>query len=207
VTTIDDVRQAVRTASEVSLDVVLGPMKSGKSLELISMLSPLQFTRVRHRVFQSARHVRDTGVTSRSGGMLATTKVTSLAAALDEELDVVAVDEIHMFDVADVAVVGDLLRRGTRVVVAGIDLDHRGELFGTVRGLLELAPDVVTYRRAVCDVCHEYRATHTQVLREGVPFMEDLGGRALPDDGTFTYEARCRTCFAFPRLRTVLNVT
>lgn len=197
-TTIDDVRQAVRTASEVSLDVVLGPMKSGKSLELISMLSPLQFTRVRHRVFQSARHVRDTGVTSRSGGMLATTKVASLAAALDEELDVVAVDEIHMFDVADVAVVGELLRRGTRVVVAGIDLDHRGELFGTVRSMLELAPDAVTYRRAVCDVCHEYRATHTQVLRSDVPFLEDLGGKALPDDGTFTYEARCRTCFEFP---------
>ncbi|GAB3052020.1 thymidine kinase [Intrasporangium mesophilum] len=197
-TTIDDVRQAVRTASEVSLDVVLGPMKSGKSLELISMLSPLQFTRVRHRVFQSARHVRDTGVTSRSGGMLTTTKVASLTAALDEELDVVAVDEIHMFDVADVAVVNELLRRGTRVVVAGIDLDHRGELFRTVRSLLELAPDAVTYRRAVCDVCHEYRATHTQVLRSEVPFLDDLGGQALPDDGTFTYEARCRTCFAFP---------
>ncbi|MGW5238466.1 thymidine kinase [Monashia sp. NPDC004114] len=197
-TTIDDVRQAVRTASEVSLDVVLGPMKSGKSLELISMLSPLQFTRVRHRVFQSARHVRDTGVTSRSGGVLTTTKVASLAAALDEELDVVAVDEIHMFDVADVAVVNELLRRGTRVVVAGIDLDHRGELFSTVRSLLELAPDAVTYRRAVCDVCHEYRATHTQVLRSDVPFLDDLGGQALPDDGTFSYEARCRTCFAFP---------
>jgi thymidine kinase len=199
VTTIDDVRQAVRTASEVSLDVVLGPMKSGKSLELISMLSPLQFTRVRHRVFQSARHVRDTGVTSRSGGMLTTTKVASLTAALDEELDVVAVDEIHMFEVADVAVVSELLARGTRVVVAGIDLDHRGELFGTVRALLELAPDAVTYRRAVCDVCREYRATHTQVLRSGTPFLDDLGGQALPDDGTFTYEARCRTCFAFPR--------
>jgi thymidine kinase len=198
VTTIDDVRQAVRTASEVSLDVVLGPMKSGKSLELISMLSPLQYTRVRHRVFQSARHVRDTGVTSRSGGMLATTKVASLTAALAEELDVVAVDEIHMFDAADVAVLGELLRRGTRVVVAGIDLDHRGELFGTVRAILELAPDAVTYRRAVCDVCHEYRATHTQVLRDAAPFLEDLGGRALPDDGTFTYEARCRACFAFP---------
>jgi thymidine kinase len=199
VTTTDDVRQAVRTASEVSLDLVLGPMKSGKSLELISLLSPLQYTRVRHRIYQSARHVRDTSVTSRSGGVLTTTKTLSLAAALEEDLDVVAVDEVHMFEVADVEVISRLLRRGTRVVVAGIDLDHRGELFAPVRALLELGPDAVTYRRAVCDVCRDFSATHTQVLRSGVPFLDHLGGsEALPDDGTFTYEARCRTCFVRP---------
>ena len=198
-TTIDDVRHAVRTASGVSLDVVLGPMKSGKSLALISTLSPLQFTRVRHRVYQSERHVRDTGVTSRSGGELATTKVSSLHAALDEQLDVVGVDEVHMFDLDDMAVIDELLRRGTRVVVAGIDLDHRGELFAPVRALLELGPDTVAYRRAVCDQCREFSATHTQVLRSGEPFLDHLGGsEALPDDGTFSYEARCRSCFVRP---------
>src|SRR6478609_7878854 len=151
-------------------------MKSGKSLALISLLSPLQFTRVRHRVYQSERHVRDSGVTSRSGGVLATTKVRSLHEALDEQLDVVAVDEVHMFDLDDVAVVDQLLRRGTRVVVAGIDLDHRGELFAPVRALLELGPDTVTYRRAVCDQCRDFSATHTQVLRSGEPFLDHLGG-------------------------------
>lgn len=198
-TTIDALSQPVRTVSGVSLDVVLGPMKSGKSLSLISMLSPLQFTRVRHRVYQSERHVRDTGVTSRSGGALVTTKVATLRAALAEPLDVVAVDEVHMFGVDDVAVIEQLLARGTRVVVAGIDLDHRGELFATVRALLELGPDTVSYRRAVCDQCRDFSATHTQVLRSGEPFLEHLGGsEALPDDGTFSYEARCRSCFVRP---------
>jgi thymidine kinase len=208
VTTIDDVRPVARTASQVSLDVVLGPMKSGKSLALISMLSPLQFTRVRHRVYQSERHVRDTGVTSRSGGELATTKVASLRAALDEQLDVVAVDEVHMFGLDDIRVVEQLLRRGTRVVLAGIDLDHRGELFATVRALLELGPDTVSYRRAVCDQCRDFSATHTQVLRAGEPFLEHLGGsEALPDDGTFTYEARCRSCFVRPGAGTASATT
>lgn len=198
-TTIDALSQPVRTVSGVSLDVVLGPMKSGKSLSLISMLSPLQFTRVRHRVYQSERHVRDTGVTSRSGGALVTTKVATLREALAEPLDVVAVDEVHMFGVDDVAVIEQLLARGTRVVVAGIDLDHRGELFATVRALLELGPDTVSYRRAVCDQCRDFSATHTQVLRSGEPFLEHLGGsEALPDDGTFSYEARCRSCFVRP---------
>ncbi|MEW1951901.1 thymidine kinase [Terrabacter sp. NPDC080008] len=198
-TTIDAVSQPVRTVPGVSLDVVLGPMKSGKSLSLISMLSPLQFTRVRHRVYQSERHVRDTGVTSRSGGELVTTKVATLREALAEPLEVVAVDEVHMFGASDVAVIEQLLARGTRVVVAGIDLDHRGELFATVRALLELGPDTVAYRRAVCDRCRDFSATHTQVLRSGEPFLEHLGGsEALPDDGTFSYEARCRSCFVRP---------
>ena len=186
----------------MDLTVIIGPMKSGKSLELISLLSPLQYTRVAHRVYQSARHVRDTGVVARSGGALTTTKVTSLASALDEPVEVVGIDEVHMFSSPDdVDVVAELLARGTRVVAAGIDLDHRGEMFAPVRGLLELGPAVVTYRRAVCDVCKEFSATHTQVLAADEPYLTRLGdgSEALPDDGTFTYEARCRKCFRGPR--------
>lgn len=198
-TTIADVRTAVRTVTGMSLTVILGPMKSGKSLELISLLSPLQYTRVTHRVYQSDRHVRDVNVTSRSGGQLPTVKASSLTGALDADLDVVGVDEVHMFDVADIAIVKALLARGTRVVAAGIDLDHRGALFAPVRALFELAPDVVTYRRAVCDVCREFAATHTQVLTATGPFLTPLGrSEALPDDGTFSYESRCRVCFVGP---------
>jgi thymidine kinase len=51
----------------------------------------------------------------------------------------------------------------------------------------------------VCDQCRDFSATHTQVLRSGEPFLDHLGGsEALPDDGTFTYEARCRSCFVRP---------
>ncbi|MEV6924117.1 thymidine kinase [Dactylosporangium sp. NPDC051485] len=183
----------------MDLTVILGPMKSGKSLELVSLLSPLQYTNARHRVFQSARHVRDAGVVSRSGAALATVKATSLATALDEELDVVGIDEVHMFALSDMVVVRRLLERGTRVVAAGIDLDHRGELFAPVRALLELGPASVTYRRAVCDRCRSFSAVYTQVLEHGEPMVRELApSTALPDDGTYTYEARCRTCVVLP---------
>ncbi|RKR90395.1 thymidine kinase [Micromonospora pisi] len=188
----------------VDLTVILGPMKSGKSLELVSLLSPLQYTNVRHRVYQSARHVRDIGVVSRSGAALATVKTTSLAAALDEEVDVVGIDEVHMFTVEDMAVVRVLLQRGTRVVAAGIDLDHRGEMFAPVRALLELGPATVTYRRAVCDICRDFTAVYTQVLEHGEPMVRVLPpSTALPDDGTYTYEARCRDCAVLPATVTV----
>ena len=181
------------------LTVILGPMKSGKSLELISLLSPLAYSDVTHRVYQSARHQRDDKVTSRSGSSLLTTKTLTLEPLLDDDVDVVGVDEIHMFDVADVEVLGALIERGTRVVATGIDLDHRGELFAPVRALFELGPQVVTHRRAVCDVCREFRAVYTQVLDRGRAFTTRLApSTPLPDDGTFSYEARCRSCFIFP---------
>jgi thymidine kinase len=183
----------------VDLTVILGPMKSGKSLELVAQLSPLQYSTLSHTVYQSARHVRDGGVVSRVGGALETVKANDLTVALENKVDVVGIDEVHMFTRDDMRVVHELLARGTRVVAAGLDLDHRGRLFDAVLALLELGPAQVLYRRAVCDVCRDITATHTQVLEAGRPYVTELGSsRALPDDGTFTYEARCRTCVVLP---------
>ncbi|HWS35325.1 MAG TPA: thymidine kinase [Actinoplanes sp.] len=183
----------------MDLTVILGPMKGGKSLEMISLLSPLEHAGIPHRIYQSARHGRDTAVTSRSGGSLQTVKVHSLAGVADGEIEWIGVDEIHMFDVDDIAELGVAVRRGIKVVVAGIDLDHRGLLFAPVRALFELAPERVIYRRAVCDVCRSLDATHTQVLEHGKPFIRELApSTALPDDGTYSYEARCRRCVVLP---------
>lgn len=185
-----------RTVAGMDLTVILGPVKSGKTLELISVLSPLPYSTLTHRVYQSARHLRDAEVVSRSGGTLVTTRVRDLAGALTEAVDVVGVDELHMFAPSDMEVVAALLARGTAVVTAGIDLDHRGSMFSTVRALLELGPGRVSYRRAVCEVCRRFTATHTQVLADGRPYLAELApSTALPDDGTFDYEPRCRECF------------
>jgi thymidine kinase len=174
-------------------------MKGGKSLEMISLLSPLQHAGVPHRVYQSSRHGRDLAVTSRAGGTLQTVKATTLAGAASAGLEVIGVDEIHMFTVADVKELGAAVRNGVKVVAAGIDLDHRGRLFDPVRALFELAPERVIYRRAVCDVCRALDATHTQVLEDGKPFIRELApSTPLPDDGTYTYEARCRRCVVLP---------
>lgn len=177
----------------MDLTLILGPMKSGKSLELIARLSPLEHSNITHAVYQSARHGRDDGVVSRVGGVLRTQRVHDLSAALDHDVEVVGIDEVHMFSDSDVKVVAELLARGTTVVAAGLDLDHRGRLFGPVLGLLEL-PAQVLHRRAVCDVCRRFNATHSQVLHHGEPYLAEVTG-ALPDDGTYTYEARCRDCF------------
>ena len=183
----------------MELSLVLGPMKSGKSLELIAQMAPLAYSRLNCAVVQSARHVRDDHIVSRTGASVSTVKLDMLEPLLHTTEDVVAIDEVHMFSPTDVRVVEELVLRGTRVLACGIDLDHRGELFATVRALLELGPTDVRYRRAVCDRCQDLHAAFTQVLNDGVPFLASLGtSEPLPDDGTFTYEALCRRCFVLP---------
>ncbi|WP_418274933.1 thymidine kinase [Isoptericola jiangsuensis] len=183
----------------MELSLVLGPMKSGKSLDLIAQVAPLAYSRLTCAVVQSARHVRDARIVSRTGASVPTMKLDTLEPLLHTEEDVVAIDEVHMFTPTDVRVVEELVLRGTRVLACGIDLDHRGELFATIRALLELGPSEVRYRRAVCDRCQDLNAAFTQVLAAGIPFLEPLGAsEPLPDDGTFTYEALCRRCFVLP---------
>ncbi len=180
----------------MSLTLVLGPMKSGKSLEIINHISPLQHTRTTSSVYQSDRHGRDKQLLSRSGGALPAKKVRTLRALLTDPAMVIAIDEIHMFSVADVAIIRQLLDHDKRsFVVSGLDTDIKGNLFKTVKALLELGPDQVIYKKAACEVCHHYNAVYTQVLKDGRYVL--TGPVRIPDDGTgaYHYEPRCRRCF------------
>ena len=107
---------------------------------------------------------------------------------------VVGIDEIHMFPDDDAKYVSGLLRWGTRVVISGLDTDYRGRMFEIVKNLLELGPNAVHYKRAVCDNCRQPEAIYTQVLKDGVPVLKDMPP-SIPDDGTHTYLAVCRRCF------------
>lgn len=176
------------------LTLILGPMKSGKSFDLISFFSPLQYTTSKYALYQPVRNVRDTGIESRSGLVLQAQKVKSLREILDRDLSVVGIDEVHMFDPADAVYIGELLLRGTDVIVSGLDTDYRGEMFDMVKKLFELGPREVKYKRAVCNDCKSFSATHTQVYSSGKPLTEGMPP-VIPDDGTFTYEPLCRKCF------------
>ena len=180
----------------MDLTLILGPMKSGKSFDLISHFAPLQYTDLRFALFQSSRNVRDETVWSRSGAGLAARKVANLRSLLREDLEVVGVDEIHMFSAKDVAILKTLLNQGTRVVASGLDMDYRGKMFGVVRKLLELGPAEVRYKRAVCEVCRQPEAIYTQVLRGKEPVVEGIPS-VIPEDGTYSYMPVCRGCFFF----------
>lgn len=178
----------------MDLTLILGPMKSGKSYDLISFFAPLKYTIIPFALYQSARHVRDEHVSSRNGVVLEAKKVYSLEESLQENYKVVGVDETHMFSTEDVLVIEKLLKRGVKVVMSGLDLDYRGKMFDVIKGFLELGPKEVRYRRAVCEVCKSPEAIYTQVLHRGVPITQGMPS-VIPDDGTYAYQAVCRECF------------
>ena len=177
----------------MALTLILGPMKSGKSFDLISQFAPLKYANIPFRVYQSARNVRDKGVHSRAGVSVNAEKIARLSD-MDMNLRMVGIDEIHMFLPSDVTAIRRLLDSDAHVVVAGLDMDYRGVMFEIVRRLLELGPDNVIYKRAVCDECKSLNGTHTQVLHKNKVIMEGVPS-VIPDDGTYVYRAVCRSCF------------
>lgn len=176
------------------LTLILGPMKSGKSLEMVRRLGHLRFSDVKLAVYQPVKNVRDAGLLSRSGAGLLSCKIESLDEISDTKAEVVGIDEIHMFPPEEMAIIGDLLRRGVAVVVSGLDLDYKGDLFPTIQKLLELGPTEVVYRQAVCESCRQPTACFTQIEKDGEPVLGDLPS-VIPEDGTYRYSPRCRNCF------------
>lgn len=179
----------------MNLTLILGPMKSGKSFELISRFAHLKYTEIPFGLFNSSRNVRDKQVSSRNGGLeLVAKKVKSLSEIKAKKFKIIGIDEIHMFDERDVPAIEQFLKQGTEVVVSGLDTDYRGRMFGIIGRLLELGPKKVIYRRAVCEKCHLPKATHTQILKNNKPVLVGLPP-VVPEDGTYAYQPLCRSCF------------
>lgn len=178
----------------MELTLILGPMKSGKSFELINNFAPLRYTKVPFGLYQSARHVREESIRSRNGVDMQAKIIHHLSDILLDKVSVVGIDEIHMFLPAEAAVIGELIRRGTKVFVSGLDTDYRGKLFDMIARLFELGPKEVKYKRAACEFCQKFNATYTQVFKDGAAITSGMPP-VIPDDGTFTYQPVCRDCF------------
>jgi thymidine kinase len=177
------------------LEVVCGPMFSGKSEELIRRLRRAEIAG--RRVLIVKPRVDDrfgmSHVVSHGGARMRAVAVDSGAdvVRLSAGYDVVGLDEAQFFEPAIVESVKELVLRGVRVVAAGLDRDFRGEPFGSMPTLLCLA-DLVDKLHAVCHRCGG-SATLTQRL---------VGGRPAPfSDATIqvgaldAYQARCSSCY------------
>lgn len=181
----------------MSLTLILGPMKSGKSYELISHFAPLKYTDIPYAVYQCHKNVRDEQVQSRNGSLLEAKKIRSLRELTSETVDIIGIDEFHMFGRADAEVIADLLRAGKQVVISSLDTDYRGWLFENVAYLFSLGPKEVKFRRAVCEVCKKPDAVYTQIFQGKEPVLAGMPA-SVPDDGTFSYVPMCRLCFTHP---------
>lgn len=175
------------------LTLILGPMKSGKSLELIAQMAPYEFTDLQVLYAQPKANIRDKGIRSRLGVNTEAIVVESLNE-ITQEFDILGIDEIHMFDKKNVAIIDRWIRQDKLIFLSGLDLDYRGKMPDVIVRLLELKPERLIQKISVCDVCRQYRAQFTQIIHHDKPILSGLPS-IVPEDGTYAYEARCRHCF------------
>lgn len=183
------------------LEVICGPMFSGKSEELIRRLKRAELAQLKLCVFKHRLDNRMTieYIDSHSGEKF---KAVALDAPQDIELfvtddiHIVAIDEIQFFPHHIIQVILNLIDIGKRVIVAGLDLDFRGVPFGCLPPLLALA-DSVTKLTAVCIKCGK-DANFTQRLIDGkaAKFNDPI----IMIGAQEKYQARCRDCYIIDRL-------
>jgi thymidine kinase len=195
----DDTREAMMDRAVGIIEVICGSMFSGKSEELIRRVRRAQIAKQRVQVFKHALDDRYTvqSITSHNGAKIEAVPITSseeilrLAAPAGE---VVAVDEVQFLDDAVAEAASILAGRGVRVILAGLDMDFRGEPFGPMPQLLAIAEDV-TKLRAICVVCGA-PASRTQRLVNGRPAA--YSDPIVLIGAQEAYEARCRRCHEVP---------
>ena len=183
------------------IEVISGVMFSGKSEELIRRVRRAVIARRKVQVFKShldARYAGVYAVSSHDGPVVEAEPVQhamEIMARLLPDTEMVAIDEAQFLDAGIVSVANALADRGVRVILAGTDIDFRGERFGAMPELM-VAAEIVDKLYAICVVCGG-PATRNQRLVNGKPAPYDspqimVGGRE-------SYEARCRHCHQVPR--------
>jgi len=181
------------------IELVCGPMFSGKTEELIRRATQAKFAGQKVQVFKHTLDNRyhEQELVSHSGARLtavAVPKAEVILKLIGEETVVVVIDEAHFFDPELPKVCSGLANRGMRVVVAGLDLDFRGEPFGPVPILMAQAENL-TKLRSICAVCGGW-ATRSQRLIDGQPAPPDAP--VIEVGAADIYEARCRHCHIVP---------
>jgi thymidine kinase len=175
------------------IEVITGPMFSGKSEELIRRLKRAQIAKRRVACFKPDLDVRynRNAIASHSAqtlDALTVVNVEELKAVLmpmADVVEVVGIDEAQFFDESLVPLTNELVRIGHRVILAGLDTTFTGEPFPPMPELLAIADEVIKLS-AVCMQCGA-PAVHTQRLGSNQSLV--LVGAAG------VYEARCRACF------------
>ena len=154
------------------IEVICGSMFSGKTEELIRRLKRAKFAKQKVEIFKPSIDVRynEEMVVSHDSNEIRSTPVPAAAniRLLADGCDVVGIDEAQFFDDEIVTVCNDLANKGVRVIVAGLDMDFKGNPFGPMPFLMATA-EYVTKVHAVCTrtgnlAQYSYRKTENEAL-------------------------------------------
>lgn len=171
------------------IEVVCGSMFSGKTEELIRRMKRAQIANQTVEIFKPAIDVRydDIMVVSHDANSIRSTPVTHSDNILlmSTGIDVVGIDEAQFMDAELPSVCEKLARNGTRVIIAGLDMDFEGKPFGPMPALLSIA-DYITKVHAICVKCGEIAHFSYRTVADTSKVL--LGEKE-------SYEPRCRSCY------------
>jgi len=172
------------------IEVVCGPMFSGKSEELIRRLRRAEIARQRVQIFKPSLDDRysNSEIVSHSQLRIDSQAVESAAdimQRIEARTEVIGIDEANFLGSGLVEVVTRLADLGKRVIVAGLDTDYLGRPFDPIPALLALA-EQITKTLAICMRCGNPAKFTQRLIASDDLIVVGAGGM---------YEARCRRCF------------
>lgn len=179
------------------IEIICGPMFSGKTEELIKRLTRSKIAKKNTVVFKPIIDKRfdEIQVVSHSDQKIVsipvkdTDAIKSYLQNTEKPIEVIGIDEAQFFDNSIVQFVEQLANSGLRVVLSGLDQDFEGKPFGPMP-LLLAAADVVTKQYAICIICGAPASKSHRVNL-------DMDNNQILVGGMEIYEARCRACLQF----------
>ncbi|MEM6344268.1 MAG: thymidine kinase [Bacteroidota bacterium] len=171
------------------IEVVCGSMFSGKTEELIRRLRRAEIANQRIKIFKPGVDTRYSAkeIVSHNRNAIPSIAVeeSKQILLLADGADVIGIDEAQFFDESIVNVARELANQGFRVIVAGLDMDFRGQPFGPMPGLMATA-EFVTKVHAICQQCGSLANFSYRKKRDDNEIL--LGEKDA-------YEPRCRKCY------------
>jgi thymidine kinase len=172
-----------------SIEVICGSMFSGKTEELIRRMRRAQFAKQKVEIYKPSIDIRysEEHVVSHDQNSIPCTPVENSGniLLLSGGIDVVGIDEAQFFDDGLVNICNQLANQGIRVIVAGLDMDFKGNPFGPIPALCAIADDV-TKVHAICVECGKLAGySHRLVKNEKLVFLGEKD----------EYQPLCRTCY------------
>ena len=177
------------------IEVICGPMFAGKSEEVIRRIKRLEYAKKKVLIFKPTidnRYSNDEIVShdKRCVKSINIEKGSDIRPYLRDDLDAVVIDEVQFLDEEVISIADELANKGIRVILAGLDMDFRGEPFKIMDKLLCKA-EFITKLTAICVKCGA-PATRTQRLVNGKPASYD--DPIIIVGAAEQYESRCRHC-------------
>jgi thymidine kinase len=186
------------------LEVVCGSMFSGKTEELMRRLRRAEYAKqnvltIKHKIDnrKSEATISSHDGEERLAFSIDNNKdnIKKILELANKNIHVIGIDEIQFFPQEIIPIIMELVQMGKKIIVAGLDLDFKGEPFGIMPTLMAVADNVLKLK-AICVICGN-DAHHTQRIVNGKPAK--YNDPIILVGAQECYEARCKDCFSIDK--------